>query len=991
MSKKFIALFVAFVMIFTLGINVFAANADMRLASGETAEMLDNAAGNAAAGDTGKASGSAPGGNAAQGETQQQTTNGQNSAQAADGHSTQGQAAAQGADAQSAMPRATRTMDNSEAIVEQNKTKNNAMMNDELSEDTALSRYSSRRVALPPDIQGTKYEEAAEVLGALGIMVGDAEDGAFRPNDNILRSEMAKVAVYSVGLEDLANGANAPTRFPDVPRDHWANGAINVAEQQGMVIGDDVGTFRPDDPVLLQEAVTIVVRALGYEPVANDRGGYPAGFMAVASENQLLKGIAAAGATAAKRGDVAQLVLNALTTNLMEQTGFGSNVVYEVVDKTLLYDRLNVEKAYGQITGTSETTLTGGSTAASDRIMINNNTFIEGDTMARQYLGYNVVYYARVDSTSDEKTLILVRPQDSKNNVLTINARDIVSVTGDTGANKTVTYWRTNTNDQNAKTASIVAEPVYIYNGKYIATLSNEQLKPATGNMILLDTDVNNVYDIVFVNNFTNLVVETVSTVTGRVTDKYNNGSLLLDPENTDVMFTLVKDGVEIEPKDLVEWNVISYTVSQDKQLIKAYVSTESVLGRVTQITNDGFKINDSDTIYKKAANYPNEINLRDEGRFYLDIEGNIAAVDQTATSTGAAIRGAYGYLTNAAITGTIDETIQFKIFTAQGETKVYDGASKIRVNSTYGLTPTEALGQFGKDGAVTPQLITYEVNSAGRLTGLDIAVDKTGTGAVNKGVFTKNLAAADQVYKSASGMLGNVRVAANTVVFDIPESAGTDTTRYAVRSNTMFANNTPYDIIVYDLQEDFTAGAIIVTSSTGITEAKSPIVLVDEVAEAQNEDYDAIDIVYGLENSKHVELRSTDKNVFVKGDAARLEQGDIFQYSTNAQGEVDQITLLFDRDAKATEFTRTIGTDLTLVYGRVTKKFADSVNVSVNGTVQNYSTAGATVYEYNSQRKTGNVSVVTAGDIEVFEEGNEVRVFIKIFEDRVSEIVIVR
>lgn len=976
MSKKLIALFVAFTMIFTLGINVFAANADMRFASGETAEMLDNAAQNAAADSAGKTQGDTSGSGTAQGQTQQNTN---------------GQTATQSTDGQAAMPRVTRTMDNSEAIVEQNKTKNNAMMNDELSENVALSRYSSRRVALSPDIQGTKYEEAAEVLGALGIMVGDAEDGAFRPNDNILRSEMAKVAVYSVGLEDIANGNNTPTRFPDVARDHWANGAINVAEQQGMVIGDDVGTFRPDDPVLLQEAVTIVVRALGYEPVATDRGGYPAGYMAVASENQLLKGISAAGAANAKRGDVAQLVLNALTVNLMEQTGFGSNVVYEVVDKTLLYNRLNVEKAYGQITGTSETTLTGGSTTAEDRVMINSNTFIEGDTMAREYLGYNVVYYARVDSTSDEKTLILVRPQDSKNNVLTINAKDIVSVTGDTGENKTVSYWRSNTTDQHAKTASIVAEPVYIYNGKYIAALTNEQLKPATGNMILLDTDVNNVYDIVFVNHFTNLVVETVSTVTGRVTDKYNNGSLLLDPENTEVMFTLVKNGVEIEPKDLVEWDVISYTVSQDKQLIKAYVSTESVLGSVTQVTKDGFKINDSDTIYKKAANYPNEINLRDEGRFYLDVEGNVAAVDKTATSTGVAIRGAYGYLTNAGITGTIDKTLQFKIFTAAGETQVYDGATKIRVNDTYGLTPEEALAQFGKDGVVSPQLITYEVNSSGKLTGLDIAVDKTETGAVNKGIFTKNIAAADQVYKSASGMLGNVRVSANTVVFDIPAEAGTDTTKYAVRSNTMFSNNTPYDIIVYDLQEDFTAGAVIVTSTTGITEAKSPIVLVDEIASAQNENYDAIDIVYGLENSREVELRSTDKSVFIKGDGASLEQGDIFQYSTNAKGEVDQITLLFDRDTKGTEFTKTIGTDLTTVYGRVTKKFADSVNVSVNGTVKNYSTADATVYEYNSQRKTGNVSVVTAGDIEVFEEGNEVRVFIKIYEDQVSEIVIVR
>ena len=84
---------------------------------------------------------------------------------------------------------------------------------------------------------------------------------------------MAKVAVYSVGLEDMAVSSNGKTAFPDVPSDHWATGAISVAHQQGMVVGDDVGTYRPDDPVLLQEAVAIIVRAMGYEPAATDKGG----------------------------------------------------------------------------------------------------------------------------------------------------------------------------------------------------------------------------------------------------------------------------------------------------------------------------------------------------------------------------------------------------------------------------------------------------------------------------------------------------------------------------------------------------------------------------------------------------------------------------------------------------------------------------------------------------------------------------------------------
>ncbi len=971
MSKRFIALCLSIIFLMSAGVNVFAAQTEAIPVSGENASDLS--------------------GNAAENQTAiPNTTN-----NAAENQTAVPNTANNAADSQnnipSGAPKATKTIDNSEAVVEENRTKNNSMMERNLYSGRGLSRYSESRVALAPDIADTKYAEAARILGALGIMVGDAETGNFRPNDNILRSEMAKVSVYSVGLEEVAKSATHQTRFPDVVSNHWANGPINVADQQGMVVGDDVGTFRPDDPVLFQEAVTIMVRALGYEPKASTSGGYPSGYMVVASENQMLKGITATANAPATRGDVAQLVFNSLTVNLMEQTGFGTNSSYEVVDETLLYDRLNVEKAYGQITGTPETTLTGGSTTAEDKITINDKTFGEGDTLASQLLGYNVVYYARINRTTDEKTLIAVIPQDNKNNVLEISAGNIVSVTGDADTNKTVTYWRDSENDTSSRTASIVAKPTFIYNGKYAETLTNDQLVPTSGNLILLDTDTNNVYDIVFVNHFTNLVVETVSSATGRVTDKYNNSSLLLDPESTTVKFVLLKDGEEIEPSDLNEWDVISYTISADKELIKAYVSTESVLGTVTQISKDGFKIDNSEQTYKKASNYPDEIALRDKGRFYLDVEGNVAAVDKTAITTGTAIRGTYGYLVDAAKEGSFEDVIRFRIFTVNSTTEIIDGASKIRLNDKYGLTPDEVLAAFGKDGEVTPQLITYELNSAGKLTGLDIAVDKTGTGTPNKGVFTKNISAAEQIYKSASGTLGNVKVTEDTVVFDIPSDAGTDTSRYAIRNRNMFSNNTPYDIIVYDLQEDFSARAIIVTNTTGITEATSPIVLVDEIAEGQNEDFDAVDIVYGIENGQRVELMSSDKSVFMKSGDKKLAQGDIFQYSTNAKGEVDKITVLFDASAKTTEFSNNVATDLATVYGKVTKKFADSVNVSVNGTVRNYSTTDALVYEYNSQRQNNNVTVVTAGDIEVYEEGNEVRLFIKISEDKVTEMVIVR
>ncbi len=882
-------------------------------------------------------------------------------------------------------------IDESPTTVMENRSKNNGMATDPVSEVPGLSRYSTGPVRLAPDISGTKYEEAAELLGALGIMVGDAENGAFRPNDNIIRSEMAKVAVYSVGLEDIALNSNGATSFPDVPKEHWATGAINVAHQQNMVIGDSEGTFRPDDPVTLQEAVTIIVRAMGYEPAAKDKGGYPAGYLYIASSNQLLRGIDGVTSQPATRGDIAQLIFNSLTVNLMEQVGYGSEVSFEVVDKTLLYDKLNVEKGYGQVTGTGETTLKGGNTTAEDRIQIDDNKiFLEGKSHGRNFLGYNVLYYARVDKKTDEKTLLTLRPQSNKNKSVTVNASDIVAVTGADGENRDFEYWANET-DRSTKTAQISKDASYIYNGKFKAGVTLEQMKPVSGNVILLDSDTNGLYDIVFVNHFTNIVVDTVSEVTGRVTDKYLNGSLVFDPEDKDTMYTLTKDGEDITLSQLKEWNIISYTISEDKALIKAYVSTASVNGTVTEVTDEGFRIGSE--LYKKAPSYPNEISLRDRGTFYLDIEGNIAAVDENATVDS--IRNQkYAYLVDAIMNDGFSTTGQLKLFTSSGTTEILTTTEKLRFNNNYSQKAEDVIDALTTSGNVTPQLIIYETNGAGNITAIETAEDGTGTGAPNTGKFTLNIKKDNLTYKSASQKLGNVGISENTIIFDIPAGSGTDTTKYSIRTRASLSNDTSYNAYIYDLQENYMANVVIITSGSGTAAAESPIMIVDYISETQNEDGEITDRLYGWQSGAEKNLLAFDTSILRKtadGSQVSLERGDIIQYRTNASGEIDGITLLFDSRSKNTEFVNEISEDFTCVYGRVTKKFSGSVNVSINGDIRNFSTGDATVYLYDSSRNSNNIQVVSAADIEIFEEGNEARLFIRIYKDQVVEMVIVR
>lgn len=874
----------------------------------------------------------------------------------------------------------------------ENGSKYNGMATVPLSNNAAQSRYSLTRIALSPDIADTKYAEAAELLGALGIMVGDAESGAFRPDDAILRSEMSKVAVYSIGLEDIVKSSNGSTKFPDVPSDHWATGAINVADQQSLVVGDTEGTFRPDDNVTFEEAVTIIVRALGYEPAAQDKGGYPTGYMSIASQKQLLKGIDAVGAEPARRGDVAQLVFNALTVNMMEQVGYGSSVSYEEVDKTLLYDRLNVEKAFGQITATDETSLTGGSTTGDDRIQIGENQYLEGDTTASQLLGYNVLYYARIDKTTDDKTLILVTPQSNKNNSLVLNSTDIVDVTDLTSAdaNKSVEYWADKANDRRTKNATIKSDAVYIYNGKYKTGLTNADLKPTSGNLVLLDANMDSVYEIVFVNHFTNLVVDTVSEITGRVTDKYLNGSIVFDNNNPDVKYTILKDGSEIAFTDLKEWNVISYTISDDQNLIKAYVSDASVTGTVNEISADGYRIGESETFYEKASSYPNEIKLRDRGTFYLDIEDKIAAVNTKAVNEST-IATNYAYLVDAEMNTGFDKTAQFKVFTKEGETLILESTTKMRINENYAQQPEDVISELTTGTDVVPQLIIYDINSDGKITGIDTAKDNTSTGAPNTNEFTMNISKNGMVYKRASGKLGNVGVNDDTIIFDIPASANNDTDKFTIRNKSTLANDTSYDAIIYDLQENYMANVIIITSSTGITNAESPITVVSSIAEVQNEDFEYTDKLYGFSGGEETELMATDKSVFRKTDGKKLAAGDIIQYKTDAKGRVDGITLLFDSNNKTNEFITEVTPDLTTVYGRATRKFSGSVNVLVGDQTLNFGTGDAIVYLYDSSKKKNPISVVSAADIEIYEKDNESRLFVKIYQDEVQEMVIVR
>ena len=161
------------------------------------------------------------------------------------------------------------------------------------------------------DTNGVSFEKAINAIAKLGIING-YEDGTFGPAKNITRAEFATVITRALQLEQDVSANN----FTDVAPDHWAAGYIGAAVKAGIVNGMGDGTFAPDAYVTEEQVIKMIIAALGYNDEATEAGGYPSGYIKIASEKKMLTGIVISAKKEALRGRVAMLLSNALEIDI---------------------------------------------------------------------------------------------------------------------------------------------------------------------------------------------------------------------------------------------------------------------------------------------------------------------------------------------------------------------------------------------------------------------------------------------------------------------------------------------------------------------------------------------------------------------------------------------------------------------------------------------------------------------------------------------------
>ncbi len=563
------------------------------------------------------------------------------------------------------------------------------------------------------DVAATdNYAEAIETLSALGIITGDDqdEDGKmdFRPADTITRAEVAAIISRIQGMN---NATQTATEFEDVPSTHWASGYVAQAANQGIINGYGDGKFGPEDPVLYEQAIKMLMETLGYRPFANENGGYPTGYTTAAQRYGVLDGVIGGGIGAtAPRGMIAQLVFNAIDTPIMDKYTYGNEAQYVVYDKvdgnygfmTLLTRDLKMVKVSGTVVGNSYSAGVDTSREAAIELKLNQTNdnynylkdlavkaadgtvtlknmknIYQGEIDADGYLGYAVTLYAKTRNNSNAYDLVAIAMDGTKNEGVTfaLDQYEAFDTTKDADGNITryaVKYLKNET-DRNATTEWVQANPTIIYNGsvsagtmdKFFDALIKKDTKLG-GTVTLMDNDDVAGADVVVIEIGVSAVVKEVtsrgqvkfmrSVEVPAVDGNVNVKDLTFDEEDTNVLNVLTKDGADFDYADLEEWDVLTVIYDGVHEVYNVRVlSADNYVDGII----DGTKGSDPDTQYKiggnwyelaKASYLTIALESGVSGRFYIDEYGKIVAHNRDIAVEGAveSSSGNYAFVLNA-------------------------------------------------------------------------------------------------------------------------------------------------------------------------------------------------------------------------------------------------------------------------------------------------------------------------------------------------------
>lgn len=848
------------------------------------------------------------------------------------------------------------------------------------------------------DIDGQKYQSAVELLHALGLIEGKTSQ-TFDPAGVVTRAEMATLTSRILGVKEMGIGREI---FSDVPGEHWAYNAVSTAYDLGIINGIGDGSFHPETSVTLMQATKMLVCTLGYEVKAEALGGYPAGYLATASELGLFRGVAAENNLPLSRGEMAILVRNAVNTDVFAIKTYGDDMSYGTASGiTPLKAYLHVETRKGQITATPVATLSGR-LMKEGFVELGGESLEVGKTDAASYIGCEVTAYLHEGETE-------ILALETRAEILHVARKDV-----DPRSDYNTLYYM---DGENEKKASITGATL-IFNGKVKADWTADTLR--LGNLRLISED-KNTYGIIFVDAYETAVVQSVNTYNDTIQFKeavWEDMQSLDLRETQELKEFRLANGEAAKAADCHEWMILSVAKSEDGEILRVICSTQSVTGTVTEISDDEVTIGDTVYTVSESLQTSNKLikpTLGVNGIFYLDTEGRIAAVNDEV-DTGEK----YGYLAATEVTKGLNSKLRMKIFTEDGEMRLFEAADKVKVfadgvertvDGAKVISDVPAL--HGADGKVAEQLIVYELNGEGAVSSITVATDGSVMDRDTRaGVFSLDYTAVSPsmfVGGATSTFEGKYKIIDSTILFNVPPQYSAEAEQEYKIMNGFSASGRYTNLLFYDLNRDNTVSATVLKSVVESTVTTDNMVgLVTSVHKGlapSGEEVTILKLVNykGIEETLYSdgEVKALTTNVItdlekepekINGvmeremDISKLRPGDIVQYAATGQGYISALAIRLRGNTPAMwEHAYKQNGELEVayenfdyfnqicLYGKVEAASEHAVVVNVyyrtNGgalsramTERTHSVSGATVILYDTERE--QTEIISADEI---------------------------
>ena len=177
------------------------------------------------------------------------------------------------------------------------------------------------------DADKIDYDEAVEVMNAIGVLVGD-EKGNFNAKDNLTREQAAKIISYLLLGNKTAAALVGAAKFTDVAATRWSAGFVDYCASTGVVAGNGNGTFAPAGQLTGFQFAKMLLVALGYDAKIEGFTGtdWQINVSKVANQVGLFNGLSISGTAALTREQAAQMCLNTLKAPLVQYSNKGGNI-----------------------------------------------------------------------------------------------------------------------------------------------------------------------------------------------------------------------------------------------------------------------------------------------------------------------------------------------------------------------------------------------------------------------------------------------------------------------------------------------------------------------------------------------------------------------------------------------------------------------------------------------------------------------------------------